>query len=438
MRRFALALSLVGLSLVGLTAGAEPARLRAPELLAFGQAALQQGYADQALGVSQALLARDAGDVGALILQAQALRMKGLHAQSALAARRAWDLADTKGPRYVAATALAQALSLQGQRLRAQYWLRQAVQNAPSGAAAPQALEDLRYVWGETPLTLRFDLALQPSDNVNGGAKVDSVQLMGVSFPLPARLTSLSGLGWSLGVQGDYRLAADARGETALTFGLQRSGAVLSEEAKALGAQDGDLDFLHLGIGVARKGRGGDRIAVEIGRNWYGGADLSATLGLTGSLARDIGPGEATLGLGLTREVRLDQASASSTQGRIALGYALKGPGGDQWALGASLMGAQSDQDTVARQEAGLSLDWQAGRNLAGIGLSAHLGVTGANYQSGREDGRLRASLEAEVTRASWLGFAPVVSVNWSRGNSNLVIHDTETLGLGLTIRSRF
>ncbi|NBZ88708.1 tetratricopeptide repeat protein [Stagnihabitans tardus] len=434
-RRLVLALAL---ALGGVSAGAEPVQMRAPELLAFGEAALQRGFADQALGVAEALLRRDAGDVGALILRAQGLRMKGRYPESAEAARRAWRLAEGKGPRYAAATALAQALSLQGHRLRAQYWLRQAVQNAPSGAAGAQALQDLRYVRGETPLALRFDLALQPSDNVNGGAKVDSVELMGVSFPLPARLTSLSGLGWSLGVQGDYRLAADPGGETALTFGLQRSGAALSAEAKALGAQEGDLDFLHLGLGIARKMRGGDKLALDLGRNWYGGADLSATLGLTGTLSREIGPGEASFSLSLTREMRLDQPGASSSQGRIAVTYALNGPGGDQWALGASLMAARSGEDTVARQEAGLSLDWQAARPLGGMALAAHLGVNGANYRSGRTEGRLRASLEAEITRASWLGFAPVLAVNWARGNSNSLIHDTESLGLALTIRSRF
>ena len=436
MRAAVLALALLALPVAPGPAEAKPVQMTAAELRAYGAAALAKGYADQALQVAQALLARDPKDSAALTLQAQALRILQRLPESEAAARAAWGAATTPGARYVAATSLAQALSLQGHRLQAQYWLRQAVQNAPSQGAAAQALDDLRYVRGETPVTLRFDFGLQPSDNVNGGARVSSFDFFGITLPLPARLTALKGVGWNLGISGDWRIAADPAGETAVTFELQRAGAHLSQDVP--GVSDGDFDFLHLGLGMERKGRGGSSLRFDLGRNWYGGQDLSATFGVEGVLARTLGPGTLELTLGATREARLDRASASSTQGRVALAYALRGPKGDGWRIGTNWLAAGSEEDLVTRHEAGLNLDWQAGREVAGLGLSAHLGVTGADYGSGRKEGRLSASLDAEIDRAAWLGFAPVVSLSWSRSNSNVLIYDTESLGLGLAIRSRF
>jgi tetratricopeptide (TPR) repeat protein len=417
-------------------AAAKPVTMTAEELLRFGEAAMLRGYAAQALSVTDALLARDGGDVQALILRAQALRMLDRLPESEAAARTAWQRAEAPAPRFLAATALAQALSLQGQRLRAQYWLRQAAEHAPSAGAQAQALADLRYVRGETPLRLQVDLSAQPSDNVNGGARVDSVTVAGITLPLPAKLTALSGLSYSLGISGEYRIAAAPGADTALTFGLQRSGAVLSEAAKALGGQAHDLDFLHLGAGVIRKGAWGS-LRFDLGRNWYGGQDLSATYGVSGTMVRRVGAARVELSAGLQREARFDLDAASSTQGRLGAAVAMAGPKGDTWRIAATLMTAEATSDVVQRQEAGMSLDWQAAEKVAGFGLGASVGVTGARYASGRRDGRLRASLEAEFP-TSFAGFAPVLSLDWSRGNSNVLVYDTESLGLGLTLRSRF
>lgn len=113
---------------------------------------------------------------------------------------------------------MAQARSLNGQRLVAQYWLRQAVRHAPSAEARAAALGDLRYVRGETALKLRLEAGVQPSDHVNGGARESMVRLGGLSLPLPAQLVAQEGLAFSLGAKGEWRLASDPGGETALRF----------------------------------------------------------------------------------------------------------------------------------------------------------------------------------------------------------------------------
>ena len=203
-----------------------------------------------------------------------------------------------------------------------------------------------------------------------------------------------------------------------------------------MGANAGDLDFLHLGAGVMRKGAWGS-LRFDLGRNWYGGADLSATYGISATMLRRTGAGRMELSAGLQREMRFDLDEASSTQGRLSAAYVFAGPKGDDWRLAGSYLTAKAASDVVDRQEVGASLDWQSAADLAGFGLGASLGVTGAEYASGRREGRLRASLEAELP-ASVAGFAPVLSLDWSTANSNILVYDTESLGLGLTLRSRF
>ena len=406
------------------------------EMRAFGQEALLRGYGAQALEISDALLARDGTDAAALVLRAQALRVLNRLPESAAAGRAAWAAATTPGTRYMAATATAQALSLQGRRGLAQLWLRRAVEVAPSTGAARQALDDLRYVRGENPLRLDFDLRLRPTDNVNGGTRVTSFDLLGVSFPVPGELQALGGLSWGFGLDGSWRIAADPVAETALTFALDQSGVILSDTARALApeAESGDYALSRLGLGIERRRRDGRVLSFALGKNWYGGAALSATYGVAAEWPTAFGH----LTFGLQREARADQASASSTQARAGVQWRLRGPGGDRWTAGLDLGRAVSEADSVDRREAVLSLAWAAAQPVAGMELAARVGVGGADYASGRAEGRLSASLEAQLDGLSRAGFAPVVTLSWARSNSNRLINATESLGLGLSLRSRF
>lgn len=243
------------------------------EMRAFGQEALLRGQGAQALEIPDALLARDGTDAAALVLRAQALRVLNRLPESAAAGRAVWAAATTSGTRYMAATATAQALSLQGGRGLAQLWLRRAVEVAPWAGAARQALDDLRFVRGENPLRLDFDLRLRPTDNVNDGTRVTRFDLLGVSFPVPGALQALGGLSWGFGLEGSWRIAPAPVAETALTFALDQSGAILSDAARALApeAENGDCALSRLGL--ERRRRGGRVLSFALGQNWYGGAE---------------------------------------------------------------------------------------------------------------------------------------------------------------------
>lgn len=141
MRRGLVRALAFGLASLGSVGYAKPAVLTAQQMRAFGKEALVIGYADQALTVAEALLGRSPTDSSALALKAQALRVPSRLPQSGAAAKAARGTADITPLRYQTATVVGQALSLQGHRTMAQFWLRRAVQNTPCGAAQAHACQ---------------------------------------------------------------------------------------------------------------------------------------------------------------------------------------------------------------------------------------------------------------------------------------------------------
>ena len=426
-----------------------PAVLTADQMRSFGSAALAKGYAGQALGIAGALLARDPGDSAALVLRAEALRVLHRLPESEAAARAAWARAHDPGARYTAATALAQALSLQGHRITAQYWLRQAVQNAPTPAARAQAVQDFDYVRGENPLSLQVDASIKPSNNVNGGARDPLFQFHGLPFVLSGDALALSGVSWGVGVQGSYKLAVTATDETALTFSATQQGVVLSQAAQVQAplARNGDYALSHVDLGVQRKAAlafGLVTGAVSAGHSWYGGADLSNNLTGRVRLERPVGPSFGSVALQVTRQTRLDRSISSSTEGQVDLEWATKGPEGDRWQADLSVARMVAKDITVDHAEATVSLGWQARDAVAGVALGAAVSLRGASYAAspyaadGRRDVRWTARVTGTVEAISYLGFSPVVSLEVARNVSTVSLYDTRTLGLGLSVQSRF
>ncbi|MBK8440170.1 MAG: hypothetical protein IPL38_12040 [Rhodobacter sp.] len=130
----------------GRPTGAEPMELDAENLLRLAILMIDQGRPGRALGMAEALLARDPEDSGVLALKSRAERDLGLNDAAVGSARGAWAAADNAGQRYDAAMAMAQGLASDGQKFRAQFWLRRAMQAAPDPAAKKVAERDFAYV----------------------------------------------------------------------------------------------------------------------------------------------------------------------------------------------------------------------------------------------------------------------------------------------------
>ena len=449
----AMALALGAALLVVNLAEAKPAKLTADQLLAFGAQALSQGYADQALSIAQALLQRDGHDSSAYALQAEALRVLQRLPESAAAAHLAWTYAKNAPQRYEAATVLAQALSLQDHRTMAQFWLRQAVQNAPNGAAQRQALQDFAYVRSQNPLSLQVDASIRPSNNVNGGARDPLFEFLGIPFILSGDALALSGLNWGVGVQGRYTLAESDTTATKLTFAGSEQGVILSDAAHAQApfARNADYALGNVEVGLEHAGAlnlgpmaSTLTTSLTAGHSWYGGRDLANSLSLGADLGLPLAGSQATLSASLTRQNRLDRALSSSSEAEVGLDLVQAGPTGDRWQEGVSVRRVVSDDIGIDHAEATLSLDWQARHPVAGFALGAGLSLRGADYGRslysghGRQDVRWAASLSATLDQITYLGFSPVLSLEFARNNSNISLYDTQTVGIGLSVRSRF
>lgn len=441
---------LLCLALWGGAAAAGPATLTADQMRVFGSEALARGYADQALAIAGALLQRDPGDSLALTLKAQALRMRGDLAASEAAARAAWAVAQTEVARYGAATALAQALSLQNHRTTAQYWLRQAVENAPNPGARAQAVQDFNYVRDQNPVSLQFDGSVRPSNNVNGGARDPLFEYQGIPFILSGDALALSGYAFGFGVSGSYRLSDSGTVQNALTFAASQQGVILSDKARAQapGATNGDYALGNVEAGWRRQATGDlGRLTTELsaGHSWYGGQDLADSI--TGKIAFDHQLSPTVTGsfaASVTRQNRLDRPVSSSTDFGLDATLATRGPQGDNWQIGLNLARVTSDDIGIDHHEAALQLGWQAAEPVAGLGLGASLSARIADYaispytSNGRHDRRLSGSLTATLQRLTYLGFSPVLALDVARNVSNVALYDTETVGISLSVKSRF
>ncbi|MEO8241711.1 MAG: hypothetical protein ABI832_05320 [bacterium] len=444
-----LAVVLLAIAAVAGGAAADPLSLNVDQMRIYGGEAVARGYADQALEIADALLSRDTQDSAAWAIRAQALREKGDLAGSAAAARSAWATSDSPANRYTAATSLAQALSLQGHRMVAQYWLRQAAQNAPNAGTRAQAEQDYRYVRSQNPLRLQFDAAIKPSDNVNNGTPEFILGYIGtaggaVPLYLPPEFTPLSGYAWSLGLTGSYKLAERQSSEDALTFALNTQGIVLSAAAQktAPAADPNNYAFSQIETGWQHKAAlsfGFLTSDIKVGHNWYGMTDLSDRLSAGLTLDHDFSNTvQGSLEGLVTRQIRIDRPQSTSTQGGLTASLDLTGPGGDQWQVAAAVSRSASADPGVQSVARSLTVVWSAGKPLMGLGLGAYASFGATSYDSGRYDERTAFGVSANVTKIGYLGFSPVVSLDYSSNASTFRQFATKATGLGISLKSNF
>ncbi len=424
---------------------AQQVELTAEQMRLFGTAAIARGVGEQALAIAEALLQRDPQDSAALTLKAQALREMGDLAGSEAAARAGWAEAATPANRFSAATALAQALSLQGHRTKAQYWLRQAVQNAPNDSARAQATQDFAYVRSQNPLHLQFDASFRPSNNVNNGTRDTLLgYLFGTPLHLPPEFSPLSGYVAGIGLSGDYRLGQTAKTQDALIFALNAQGVILSQKARtaAPAADAGNYAFEQIEAGWRHKvvlSIGILTTELTAGHNWYGGKDLSNILAAQAVLEKGLADDRVlTLTSGLTRTDRIDRPVSSATGLTLQADYRFGYATGQVWQAGLSLTRNISDDPGVDSRAGGLDLTWAAASPVFGLGLGATAGVTVTEYRNSRRNTHLSLDLTAKVKKVSYLGFSPVVSVDYSQNTSNFSYNNTEAYGIGMRLKSNF
>lgn len=443
-------LSLAVLS--GAPARAEAVSLSPPEMRAATAHALSVGDDDTALTLAAALLARDPKDGFALISRSRAARNMGLYDTALAAARAAWAIAETDGDRYAAALVMAQALSSQGARTRAQIWLRRAAEAAPDEVAKARAMRDFRYVRARNPWRTNLRFGVTPSSNVNNGTQSETMDIGGLTFALSGDARALSGLEYSYGADTTYTWQLDEGLSVWAGGGIDGRAYTLSENSRktapTLTSEDLAYQEARLSFGLrhaASPEAGPLTVNLTVARAFYGGDALSD---LARASALKVLPLTANshleAGLSVEGQWRHDDPTNDSTSFGGSLGWAAERGNGDILRLQLGLGDTVSDAATLAHDSWSAGISYRFAKPMAG----AYLGLS-ASYEESAYDLPLFAAtpradqtttLEATafLPKLEKYGFAPEIGLRAVRNSSNVTLYDYTDYGVRLGLRSAF
>lgn len=439
---------------------AQPVTLGPDELRKAAQLSLRHGQPERAMAFANALIERDADDVPARVIASRAARNTGQTALAKTHARAAWDASATPTEQFASAMVMAQALASDGQRTRAQLWLRRAQHIAPTPQHAAKAVRDFRYVRLRNPWQTNLSFSIQPNSNINNGSSERSSTLdyrltelftpRGTEFELQGNARALSGVEFRLGAKTRYRLSETATRAQDLFVDVDVREFTLSSEAKRIApdAKASDYSFASLSFGyglrgINRDGRGEARGAIDVGQSWYGGERLASFAEITAGQRFNL-PNKKSVDLQLTARRQFGQLQPDIDRLDTDIRYSRLLGKGHRLTLGLSLGTASSPTSDFSYDSVGAS----AFLSLAEPVLSAHLvfglSVSHRDYETSRHsrDGRTDDKITADMTMIfkdiDYYGFNPTMTVSAATTDSNIGLFSADRVGVSFGIRSAF
>ncbi|MEH6830367.1 MAG: hypothetical protein V7661_05935 [Sulfitobacter sp.] len=448
--------------------------LSAAQMRLAAEASLHKNHPDRALVFADALLKRDPNDVTALLIRSHALRSLRQYAPAQKAARAAWRNADTENQKFSAAMLMAQSLSSDGKRTRAQLWLRRAAQVAPSKGHAVRAAQDFRYVQQRNPWQTHLSFTLAPNSNINNGSARDSSTLLyevfsplfgeNVEVDLGAASQALSGVEMGFNVQSRYRFKQTERQAHDLRLGMSYRTYILSQSSQddldaedterttrgepARNVEGSDFSYGTLKLGYGYKQLRADRrgefsFNADLGQTFYGGkrynSFLQASIGQTYQTSAT-----TRLSFGLSGDIRNAQRGDDYETVRLSGGISRKLSNGDGLYLGATAAASYSDVERLEYNEVGLRSSYVLGRDIKGTSLQFAVSTSFRDYDvsphdpSGRREFTVGGEVTATFKQIDYYGFNPSISLTASKTNSNIGLYDVNRVGLSIGIASAF
>jgi hypothetical protein len=431
-----------GLAEAQVTLGPDDARLAAARLLAAGQ------YA-QAADITTVLIARDGEDAASLILHAHGMRNLRRHDAAQEAARRAWQAADRDLDRYGAALAMAQALSSDGHQTRAQFWLRRAAHVAPAPQMRARAIRDYGFVRKINPWSVSLSFGITPSDNVNNAPRDNTIVLGGLVFTNPSAVP-VSGLEVQTDTTLRYNFAEATRHRNFAALRWTESHVVFTDDTVPAGVRASDFSYRRLEGTLGRDfiaGPGAPRqtVSVSFGRLWTGDSPLADEMRLEWRQLYDRPQGRqfawnATLGY----SDRQDNDLRSGVTAGLGAQWHRPLESGGRLSWDASLSRTDTDSRAVTHTAAGAGVRYVHGAPVMGaqaeVALSAKLSQYDDPLYSAEARRDLRTTLSTSLLFVDFdtYGFAPRVTLEASRTNSNVTRFETRNLGLRMGFQSLF
>jgi hypothetical protein len=309
-------------------------------------------------------------------------------------------------------------------------------------------------VRSQTPWAFSVGFGVVPTSNVNNGSRSETIEIAGLPFVLSGDARALSGVEATLSGSARYRFAGLAGQPAQVQLGAAVRRVRLSDDARdqAPDAEGSDYAFeaaeLGLSHGIAT-GREDVTLRVELlaGRNRYGGEPLSNYLraGLTTQWAVSA-RSQASVTASVERQVRLDRDDRSAWVTRLDGRRVWQvGARGDVLGLGGGVRRTVSDAIDIDNTAFRVEVNYAFGAPVLGPAtLALGLSVEQRDYDAspftadGRQDTRM--GLRAVVGAPDWnvYGFAPTVTFEASRTESNVSLYRTEDFGVRIGIESVF
>jgi len=422
------------------------------------------------------LIEADPQDRDAWLIRAAALLDAGDATAARRAAATAYGLSTEPIDRYEAARLAALAAANEGRFTLGEFWLRRALTVAPDEAVAAQTRADGAGLRRRNPLSFDVDLSLAPSDNVNGGSEFNVILINGqpvrdqiFAGPPIVRLNAAPDLalpGW-VGVVtsgADYRLTDWDRSRLTAGFDVYLRAIRFDDEAEAILADYADFtgneyDASDYFSGRATASLDYDRLVTN--GSWgagfaaggvWSGQNLSysfARLGFDTGVA--LTPTDRLL-LATAVERRLRADDEDDTAVDASVGWLTALPGGDIAGLTFSAARLFSDDPRRANVAYAIQARYIMDEPVGPALLSGSLGYQRVDYEDyairafgpdipiegGRQDDRVFGRVEAVFVDYTYAGFAPVVTLDYERRESNDNRFSSEGANIAVGLRSTF
>ena len=275
------------------TGAAAQERLTYAQMREEANASLGAGQPQKADALARAMLVRDKNDLFALMIRARALRNMGQFEAAKTQARRAWALSKTDAEKFTSAMLMAQALSSDGARTRAQLWLRRAAHHAPTPRHAAVAQRDFGYVRQRNPWKTDLTFTFAPNSNINNGSARDRSRLNyaisellfgeAIEYDLTEAAQAISGIEIGGSLRTRYRFAQTETTAHDAKLALAYRSFAITDDLGDSDLKGSDFAFGSLSLGYGFRSMNLDRagefaLDIEGGQTWYGGARYASFL----------------------------------------------------------------------------------------------------------------------------------------------------------------
>jgi len=424
------------------------------------QASLQ-GQNALAVTLARALLKADPQDPAALLVLATIRLATGDAAGAYRMGRLSFRNAQDKTAIHQAARVTALSALAQNQTLRTRFWLRRAADTAPDPLSRARVMRNYKLLQEKSPWRLKFNLAISPSDNVNGGSDsafniIDGVPIVGILSP---SAQALPGIVVQASANLSYRLSHSATQQTWITSALAvkqvrldpgAQGAPLPAPFTTPLLTNGDLATTSAQIGLSHMRSAPDsplsqRYDLTFTQLWQGGA--RAYFGVEAG---------TDLRLALTRtkavSASLNVEHRDYTSGRKAqivtfgTGATFVLPNASR--LRAEIQLRHSDGPIFTSRSASAQINYALGKPIKSVQLSTSIGGSFVDYPTyavgfisvpgGRQDESLFAQIDATFTAAQYAGFSPTLRLRHTVTDSNVSRFSGSETSLSVGFESQF